>query len=76
MLTTSAEAVVLGLKRFGIHAATPVTDWRPVDRPDAAVADRAYRMLVSLPLYPSLTEDEQDAVVEAFAKLCEDYSGA
>jgi dTDP-4-amino-4,6-dideoxygalactose transaminase len=73
MLTTSADTVVAGLERFGIHAAVPVTDWRGAESPAAPVADRAYRTLVSLPLYPTLTEEEQDAVVKAFLKLCEDY---
>jgi dTDP-4-amino-4,6-dideoxygalactose transaminase len=73
MLTTSAEAVVAGLERFGIHAAVPVTDWRGTKSPAAPVADRAYRTLVSLPLYPTLTKEEQDAVVKAFLKVCEDY---
>ena len=76
MLTTSAETVVSGLRRFGIHAATPVTDWRPAGSPAAPVADRAYRSLVSLPLYPTLTAYEQDAVVAAFLRLCEDYARA
>jgi dTDP-4-amino-4,6-dideoxygalactose transaminase len=33
-------------------------------------------MVVSLPLYPTLTEDEQDAVVAAFRKVCEEYARA
>jgi dTDP-4-amino-4,6-dideoxygalactose transaminase len=76
MLTTSAEKLVLGLERSGIHAASPVTDWRPADSPAAPIAGRAYRMVVSLPLYPTLTEDEQDAVVAAFLKVCEEYAHA
>lgn len=76
MLTTSAETVVLGLERLGIHAAVPVTDWRLAGSLAAPIADRAYRMLVSLPLYPTLTEEEQDAVVKAFLKVCEDYARA
>lgn len=76
MLTTPAEKVVLGLESLGIDAATPVTDWRPSDSPVAPVADRAYRTVVSLPLYPTLTEDEQDAVVTEFLKVCEEYAHA
>ena len=74
MLTISAEKVVAGLERLGIHAASPVTDWRPGDIPAAPISDRAYRTVVSLPLYPTLTEDEQDAVVAAFLQLCEEYA--
>jgi perosamine synthetase len=73
MLTTSAETVVAGLERSGIHAAAPVMDWRPAGSRDAPVADRAYKSLVSLPLYPTLTEQEQDAVVESFLELGEGY---
>ncbi len=73
MLTTSAETMVAGLERFGIHAAAPVIDWRPAGSPDAPAADRAYKSLVSLPLYPTLTEQEQDVVVESFLELCEGY---
>ena len=73
VLTTSADTMVAGLERFGIHAASPVTDWRGAGGPAAPVAEQAYRTLVSLPLYPTLTEEEQDAVVKAFLKLCEDY---
>ncbi len=76
MLTTSAEKVVFGLERLGVHAACPVTDWRPADSPAAPIADRAYRMLVSLPLYPTLTEQERDCVVSAFLKVCEEYGRA
>jgi dTDP-4-amino-4,6-dideoxygalactose transaminase len=76
MLTTSAETVITGLQRLGAHAASPVTDWRPAGSPSAGVADRAYRGLVSLPLYPTLTRLEQDAVAGAFLKLCEDYPRA
>lgn len=76
MLTTSAETVINGLRSFGIHAASPVTDWRPAGSPAAPVADRAYQRLVSLPLYPTLTRAEQDSVAKAFLKVCEDYSHA
>jgi dTDP-4-amino-4,6-dideoxygalactose transaminase len=71
LLTASAETVVNGLERSGVHAAIPVYDWRTEGSPVASVADRAYRRLVSIPLYPALTTLEQDAVVEAFLKLCE-----
>jgi dTDP-4-amino-4,6-dideoxygalactose transaminase len=76
MLTTSAETVIADLLRFGIHAASPVTDWRPAGSPAAPVADRAYQRLVSLPLYPTLTRLEQDSVTETFLKLCEGYARA
>lgn len=72
MLHVPAETVVNDLRRFGIHAAIPITDWRMPGALSAPVTDRAYRSLVSLPLYPSLTEREQDAVISAFLKICEE----
>jgi perosamine synthetase len=76
MLTKSAETVTNGLRHFGIYAASPVPDWRPIGSSDAPAADRGYQRLVSLPLYPTLTQQEQDSVVKAFCKLCEDYARA
>ncbi len=76
MLTVSAETLVDGLQCSGIHAAIPVNDWRPVGSPHSPVADRAYRQLVSLPLYPTLTPNEQDCVVKAFLKVCEECARA
>lgn len=76
MLSVPAESVVNDLRRFGIHAAIPVADWRAAGNSTAPVADRAYRSLLSLPLYPTLTEPEQDSVIAAFLKLCEGYGRA
>jgi len=76
MLSTPAERVIDDLQALGIQAAIPVTDWRVAGAPPGPVADRAYRSLVSLPLYPSLTENEQDAVIAAFLKICKSYPGA
>ena len=75
MVGVSAEKVVSDLRGFGIDAAKPVTDWRPINSPAAPVADKAYGALVSLPLYPTLTQEEQDVVIEAFVKLCGVYAG-
>jgi len=76
MLTVSAEKVVKDLLQFDVHAALPITDWRPTGSAAAPVSDRAYRNLVSLPLYPTLTVEEQDTVVDAFLGLCEGYTRA
>lgn len=76
MLTVPAERAVSDLLPLGIQAAIPVTDWRPKRSPVTPVADRAYRSLVSLPLYPRLTESDQDVVIAAFTDLCESYAGA
>ena len=61
----TAVEVVEGMRRLGIGAARPVTDWRPTGGPACPVADRAYARVVSLPLYPTLSEDEQERVCEA-----------
>ena len=63
------EAWIDALRDRGIGAESPVWDWQqPLDgmrvRP-TPVANRAYGRLVSLPLYPSLSEEEQMAVIEA-----------
>ena len=76
MITPSAKTVVDALQTYGIHAALPVTDWRPTGSSQCPAADRAYRQLVSLPLYPTLTPGEQDRVVNAFLKVCEESARA
>jgi perosamine synthetase len=76
MAGVSAEKVVSDLRGVGVDAAQPVTDWRAGNSPSAPVADKAYRSLVSLPLYPTLTQDEQDVVIVAFLKLCGVYARA
>ncbi len=46
-------------------------DWRPEDLPAAgAVFDR----LISLPLFPTMSEEEVDAVIEAVESLCDEHS--
>jgi perosamine synthetase len=61
----TAVDVVEGLRRLGVGAARPVTDWRPAGGPPCPMADRGYARVVSLPLYPTLRDDEQDRVCEA-----------
>jgi dTDP-4-amino-4,6-dideoxygalactose transaminase len=64
MTRLSAVEAVRRLRSYGVNAAEPVSDWRG---PGIAcpIASHAYHALVSLPLYPTLTEDEQDRVVHA-----------
>ncbi len=76
MLATPGKTVVAELQRAGVQAAIPVEDWRPAGSPQTPVADRAYRNLVSLPLYPSLTREEQDFVLSVFLNLCEELPHA
>ncbi len=57
-----AGEVVARLADRGIAAARPVEDWSASALP---VSTRAFQQLVSLPLYPTLTSDEQDRVIAA-----------
>jgi dTDP-4-amino-4,6-dideoxygalactose transaminase len=74
MRNAPARAVVDHLDRYGIHAAEPVTDWRPSGSPECPEASSAYRHVVSLPLYPTLTPEEQDRVVHAFLAFCREHT--
>jgi perosamine synthetase len=76
ILGDDAASIREELRSEGVDAALPVSDWRPNDGPACPKADRAYRSLLSLPLYPSLTEEEQDYVVDTFLSLCEEKSRA
>jgi dTDP-4-amino-4,6-dideoxygalactose transaminase len=72
VLSEDAQQFVEELRSEGVDAALPVNDWRLPGGPVAQTADRAYRRLLSLPLYPILTEDEQDYVVSTFWRVCEE----
>ena len=70
------QFIVDRLRLAGVDAALAVTDWRAEKQARCAIADRAYRSLLSLPLYPSLTTEEQDHVVRAFLTVCQEVDGA
>jgi perosamine synthetase len=76
ILNERAQSVVEGLHDEGVDAALPVCDWRSSGGEACPTADRAYRSLVSLPLYPSLTEEEQDYVAESFLRTCREKKSA
>jgi len=52
----------------GIDTELPIWDWRNSDclykNMKAPITDHAYDCILSLPLYPALTEEEQDKVIE------------
>jgi perosamine synthetase len=73
MIGIPARDVVEKLRPYGIIAAQPVTDWRPLNGPSCPVADEAYRHLISLPLYPTLTAEEQSRVCHAFLSVCKGF---
>ncbi len=62
---TPVDDLIRHLSEQGIGSARPVTDWRPANSPEAPVASYAYDHLLSLPLYPTLTDAEQDCVIAA-----------
>lgn len=68
-LAMDAVDAVERLRALGIGADLPVFDWRARDAAACPVADRAYRRLVSLPLYPMLTDAEQDRVITTMLKV-------
>ncbi len=70
---TPGDRIVEAMQASGVCAECPVTDWRLGSAPKSPVADRAYRHLVSLPLYPTLTVEEQDRVVETFLRCVREF---
>jgi len=69
MASSSAFEVTRGLRKYGVRAESPVTDWRPIGTPPCPVADHAYERLVSLPLFPTLALEEQEIVCNALAAV-------
>jgi methionyl-tRNA formyltransferase len=63
-----ADAVVAAMAAEGVNAARPVEPWT---EPGAGAGATAYRGLVSLPLYPTLTWAEQNRVVRALRRVLE-----
>lgn len=61
-----AATAIERLKAHGIDAAQPISDWTAGRRAAACpMTDRAFQRIVSLPLYPTLSAAEQDAVIAA-----------
>ena len=65
MKSPSAKKMVDALKKHGVHAECPVTDWLPKNAKELPVTRRAFDSVVSLPCYPTLTEGEQETVCAA-----------
>jgi len=65
---TEPDRVLAHLKEAGISAIIPIQDWELLDTPNAFEHAHALsRKAISLPLYPSLTDDEQKRVIAALA---------
>jgi dTDP-4-amino-4,6-dideoxygalactose transaminase/RimJ/RimL family protein N-acetyltransferase len=65
-----AREIIEELARRGVQAARPIDEWSADLQSACPVASRAYQSVVSLPLYPSLRQDEQERVVYAFVQAC------
>ncbi len=64
-----AHDVSRAMRAYGVFAEAPIEDWRP-DPVETPVTSHAYEQLLSLPLYPCLTDEEQERVVQAFISSC------
>jgi len=67
--TTSIKAaeIIETMRGYGVKADKPVHCWlSPEQLRDCPGASRAYDNFVSIPLYPTLTQTEQDRVCHAF----------
>lgn len=60
-----AATAIEQLKARGIDAAQPVSDWTAERRAACPISERAFQRIVSLPLYPTLSSGEQEAVIGA-----------
>ena len=64
-----ADAVIARLASAGVSAARPVENWSGATPSLTPVAARAFQQLVSLPLYPTLTDADQDRVCAALLEV-------
>ncbi len=59
MISCPSQPILDTLKQHGIQAEKPNENWRDNHYPPCPVADRAFQHLVSLPIYPTLSEEKQ-----------------
>lgn len=57
------------LEHYHIHTDFPVDNWRSKDDTSCPVANQAYARLISLPIYPTLSENEQQRICLTINKL-------
>jgi dTDP-4-amino-4,6-dideoxygalactose transaminase len=68
-----AEEAIAHLAEGAVGAAKPVEDWRKGFTEATGTesrADSAYAQVVSLPMYPSLSQEEQHVVIGAVQAVC------
>jgi dTDP-4-amino-4,6-dideoxygalactose transaminase len=71
MRALPAREAVMRLAQLGVSAAEPVDCWvEEVTR--YPVSCRAFQNLLSLPMYPTLTDTEQRQVVHALMRVCDE----
>lgn len=68
-----AENIGTTVNFIPIHYHPYYRDNLPYQKGDFPVAERAYERLISLPLYPKMTEDDLGEVMEAVAKIVRAY---
>jgi perosamine synthetase len=69
MKTSCVEETIASLKANGVRAIVPIEDWELLDTPASYPnALRLTRESVSLPLYPSLTDQEVETVLSVVVK--------
>lgn len=65
-------AAIAALEQAGVRAIVPIEEWELLDDPARFPGARALsQALVSIPIYPSLSESEVAAIVAAISGVCE-----
>jgi len=64
------------MKKKRVDTASPVEDWRAVKEEEHSNSNYAYKNIISLPLYPTLTEEEQIHVARSFLAACRQASSS
>jgi len=72
--TLPVVSIIQKLRRRGIIAANPITNWRPKGSQPCPIADYAYQHLLSLPCYPALTLNQQRLVCRSLSAVMKEYS--
>ena len=57
------------LEKYGVSAREPVDNWLPNDIEEYSNAQFDYQTTLSLPLYPSITEEEQVYVCKKLKEI-------
>jgi perosamine synthetase len=68
----TAPEIIPYLRGAGVMADMPIYRWSPAHPTPKNIADEAFSKIVSLPLFPTLTNEEQERVIDAFVTACAD----